>query len=595
MRIFIDELKKLTKLEQPLQKKINTICTLRLSTALLAIAFFIWASLKANAIYAYLALGCLALFIRFVLQHTKTVSELRRVKCLMKINQKYIDRHSGDWGTFEDLGNEFVDSDHAYSKDLDIFGSNSLFQFICCAHTFFGRKHLAGLLKNPDKSYASINERQGAVRELADQVDFCRDFQCEGILQSDVCDSPEQLITYARSTAKLFKYNGLEGVLRVLTICSLMTIFLLIIEIPIPVYLPTLLLLVQGVITLFGWKCTPILNKIYEMKSNLETYRGLLVLISTQDFKDKHLIQLKKDLFNSETSALVALKKLDNIAESVNVKFMPALYWILNIVLLWDYHCVFELEAWKKQYGKYLDEWLETIGQFEAYISLAVMPQVNNESTFPQFCTDEIKFSAKSLGHPLINKGAMVANDMDMQNNIFIITGSNMSGKTTVLRTVGINLVLAYAGAPVIAKELQCSIMTLFTSMRIEDNLNSGISTFYAELLRIKTIIQYSLLKRPMIFLLDEIFSGTNSKDRIIGAKSVISNLNKKWIIGIVSTHDFELCGLENEDSAKIRNFHFTEYYINDEIRFDYKIKSGRCNSTNAKYLMKLAGIELKE
>jgi DNA mismatch repair ATPase MutS len=155
--------------------------------------------------------------------------------------------------------------------------------------------------------------------------------------------------------------------------------------------------------------------------------------------------------------------------------------------------------------------------------------------------------------------------------------------------------VLAYAGAPVTAKSLECGIMELFTSMRIEDNLKGGISTFYAELLRIKTIIQFSALKRPMIFLLDEIFRGTNSKDRIIGAKSVISNLNKKWIIGIVSTHDFELCDLENEDRVKMRNFHFTEHYINDEIRFDYRLKNGRCHSTNAKYLMKLAGIELKD
>jgi len=595
MNIFIDELKRLKGLEQSLQKKINTIYTLRLSTALLSIAFFILASVKADSVYVYPALGCSILFILFVFQHTKAANELNKAQCLIKINQSYIDRHNGDWGAFKDCGNEFMDSDHAYSRDLDIFGSNSLFQFICCANTFFGRNHLAKLLKESNKNDASIKERQGAIRELAAQVDFCRNFQCEEKLRGDGCDAPEKLIAYAESTAKLFKYGWLEGVFIGLTICSLLTISLLIMKIPIPTYIPTIVFLVQVIITLFSWKCNPILSGLHGMKSSLETYRSLLVLISAQDFKDKHLMQLKNELFKSEASALIGLKKLDYITQAVNVKFIPPLYFMLNIVLLWDFHCVFELEAWKKQYGKHLSAWLETIGEFEAYISLAVIPQINTETTFPEFCTGEVKFSAKNLGHPLINTGKMVANNIHMNNSIFIITGSNMSGKTTMLRTVGINLVLAYAGAPVIAKSLECGVMEVFTSMRIEDNLNSGISTFYAELLRIKTMIQFSVLKRPMIFLLDEIFRGTNSKDRIIGAKSVIGNLNKKWIIGIVSTHDFELCDLENEDSVKIKNFHFTEYYVNDEIRFDYRLKSGRCNSTNAKYLMRLAGIELKE
>lgn len=176
-----------------------------------------------------------------------------------------------------------------------------------------------------------------------------------------------------------------------------------------------------------------------------------------------------------------------------------------------------------------------------------------------------------------------------------VITGSNMSGKTTLLRTIGINLVLAYAGSPVCAKEFNCSIMDIFTSMRVKDDISTGVSTFYAELIRIKMIIEHVKKQSPMIFLIDEIFRGTNSNDRISGAKNIISNLYKEWIIGLISTHDFELCEMENEKHINVKNYHFSEYYENNKIIFDYKLKQGRCNTTNAKYLMRLVGVDISD
>lgn len=199
------------------------------------------------------------------------------------------------------------------------------------------------------------------------------------------------------------------------------------------------------------------------------------------------------------------------------------------------------------------------------------------------------------MGHPLINEKERVVNDFALEDQICIVTGSNMSGKTTLLRTIGVNLVLAYAGAAVCAKGFTCSILDIFTSMRINDDLNSGISTFYAELLRIKTIIEYSKKKQPMLFLIDEVFRGTNSRDRVTGAKNVLMNLNKGWIIGLISTHDFELCDFENDVSGRIFNMHFTETYTDGEIRFDYKLREGRCKTANAKYLMKMVGIEIAD
>ncbi|MDF2613765.1 MAG: mismatch repair protein MutS domain protein [Clostridia bacterium] len=593
MDVFLDELNRLNMLEESLHKKCDTISTLRITSALAGITFIILGMTKENSRYIYVALFFLILFTMFIFWHVRARSEQRHIKCLIEINKSYLDRFNGDWTKFKDQGNEFNDENHAYTSDLDIFGENSLFQLIVCTSTFLGRTYLAKLLKDPDKSITSIKERQGAVKEIASKVDFCREFQCAGRMQGELGSSPNDLIDYAKSRDKLFKHVGQEWLIVFLTMCSIMTAALLIMKVSVPLYIPLVLFILQSVITLLGGKCRIILSKVDGMKRSLETYRSLLDSIRAQEFEDKHLMNLKKELFDGNASAILGLKKLNNIAAATEVKFSSVLYLVLNVILLWDYHCVFELEAWKKQYGEHIDKWLEAIGAFEAYISLAVIPQVNQEYTFPEFHTGDIKFTAKDLGHPLINQKSRITNSIDMKSNICIITGSNMSGKTTMLRTVGINLVLAYAGAPVIAKSLQCSVMDIFTSMRIKDNLSGGISTFYAELLRIKTLIGLSALKKPMIFLLDEIFRGTNSKDRIIGAKSVISTLNKKWIMGMVSTHDFELCHMENEDPTKIRNFHFTEYYVNDEIRFDYKLKSGRCQTSNAKYLMKLAGIEL--
>jgi len=199
------------------------------------------------------------------------------------------------------------------------------------------------------------------------------------------------------------------------------------------------------------------------------------------------------------------------------------------------------------------------------------------------------------MGHPLLVEAKRVCNHVEIDNDLGIITGSNMSGKTTLLRTVGINLVLAYAGTGTCAKKMECSIMEIFTSMRVTDDVNSGISTFYAELLRIKMIVDYSHQKENMIFLIDEIFRGTNSRDRIIGARNVIKNLHQKWIIGLISTHDLELCDLEYEKNCKSKNYHFEENFIGDEMKFDYQLRLGRSTTTNAQYLMKMVGIKLME
>ena len=236
-----------------------------------------------------------------------------------------------------------------------------------------------------------------------------------------------------------------------------------------------------------------------------------------------------------------------------------------------------------------ISNWFESLGKFESLLSFSHFPNVVRNTTLPTITLGK-EVTAKEIGHPLIKNDLRVCNDVQIDNSIFIISGSNMSGKTTFMRTLGINLVLAKAGGFVCAKDMHVSQLNLMTSMRIADNLSEGISTFYAELKRIKGIMEMARIDENMLFLIDEIFRGTNSVDRLIGAKTVLERLNEQNVIGIITTHDLELAQ-ETKEIDRIRNYSFNEHYTDSEINFDYKIKKGVSTTTNAKFLMKMMDI----
>ena len=247
-------------------------------------------------------------------------------------------------------------------------------------------------------------------------------------------------------------------------------------------------------------------------------------------------------------------------------------YLPINILTLWDYQCLINLQRFKKASGASLKSWLEVIGEMEALNSLSTIAYEHSDWAMPKFQAGSPIFKAKNLGHPLLGSNR-VYNDVHIEKsqNILLITGSNMSGKSTLLRTTGINLVLAYAGAPVCAENFYCSIMDIYTCMRTSDNLEKNISSFYAELLRIKKLVTATENKAPIFFLLDEIFKGTNSIDRHTGAKVLVSKLSTENALGFVSTHDLELGDIENTNK-KVKNYHLKEYYKDDKLYFDYKL-----------------------
>ncbi len=588
---FHSRIEKYEKIKDKLNKSVNTVATIRLLDFLLMLFLAYKYVEKGTSIYLYSLLTAIGLLVYLVLHHGKLKNSLRFANSMILINQRYLDRLNDNWVNFGDNGEDFGDKTHPYSNDLDIVGKSSLFQRINLAHNYIGRNALAKDLLNKQYNKDEILNRQNAIEELSHKLDFIQNLEYESMNTKIL--NPEDLISYFENS-KEFTYSNntrlLINFLPLLTLTSLVLFFIL--KISSLFLVPFLLVTIQILLWLIGLKKNDsILEKVGLFKNNLEVYHGLLRVIEKENFESPLLREELDSLF-SGAGSIKAIKKLDMISERINIKHSGAIYLILNILFLWDYRSVFALENWKKSYGSHVRKWIVSIGKIQSLTSLSVLLQIEENITFPLIEEDK-NIIAKSCGHPLIQKDERVNNHIDIIDNILIITGSNMSGKTTFLRTIGINLVLLNAGTVTIAEEFSSPIINVYTSMRVTDDLKNKISTFYAELLRIKEILDFGLDNPNTLFLIDEIFNGTNSKDRILGAKNVLLNLNKYGLIGAITTHDFDLCELDKY--GRIKNYHFAEDYVHGKISFDYKLKEGRSTSTNAKYLMELVGIEFLE
>lgn len=440
-----------------------------------------------------------------------------------------------------------------------------------------------------------IHERQQAVKELAQKLDWRQHFQATGMNEVKQTRNPAQLLAWAEEK-RLLPDNMYIQILRLLPAVTLVFIILPIFHL-VPLHVPIVLMVIHLLILAYG---ETVVRKAFgdtgQAIFELERYAGLLKCIEKEKFQAPLPVRLKEDLLIDNFTPSQQIKVLEKIADRNSLRYSPVVHFIFNIAVFWDLRTLLKLENWKRKSGRYLRKWLNVIGDFEAMSSLAVLAHDNPDWVFPAVTDGPPVFEAVSLGHPLIDRDILVCNDvaLPVPGTILIITGSNMSGKSTFLRTIGINLVLAYAGAPVCAGDMRCSVLSIYSGMQIQDNLESKTSTFYAELKRIKMIIDAARQGRPLMFLLDEIFKGTNSKDRIFGAKTLIRELAALSAIGLITTHDLELGALEGEAPRLVRNFHFTDYIEDNQICFDYRLRSGISETTNAIALMRLIGIDIE-
>lgn len=584
------------KLSQDLKKNISQIAYLRLAAFLVGLFVSIYTyAINQRAISAVVTVVWMALFIYLVKLHEKAIQKKAFSDALVKINEKGIDRIEGNWNKFQDNGEEFAQEEHPYSGDLDIVGHNSLFQWINSCATYLGRLRLKDYLLKPLESQGEIKHRQEAVKELAKDIEIRQKINAEGMLISGKYSNPDELIKWAETPQDEGGSLAEKLIANLLTL-AFFTIAFLVIFTEIVTYKAFLAVTALNLAVLYigNKKASPILDTIHEYKTGIRTYENIIKAIEEGNFSSQALKDIQKQLYTAENKkASEIISELTAISNLTSDRRNMA-YILIDIALMWDYRCLTMLNNWKTKNGKYLRSWLELIGDFEALSSIANIAFENEDWCFPDVNEEGMILKAENLGHPLLGD-RRVCNNITIKDrgSVLLITGSNMSGKSTFLRTVGINLVMSYCGAPVCASTFTATIMKVYSCMRVSDNLEKSISSFYAEILRIKMIVNASKNNSKIFFLLDEIFKGTNSIDRHLGASMLIKQLSQSGASGMVSTHDLELGELENRMS-KISNFHFQEHYQNGELGFDYKLKKGISTTRNAMHIIKMAGIEVE-
>lgn len=591
-------IKKKETYEKQLQehkKSEGTITALRALTFIVGFCL-IAMGLSADNILWFPGTVFLLCFLALVNLHSRLDLNVKRVTAKLNTTNRLLKSFDDSWNDIEDDGSEYLGDQDFFAKDVDMLGYNSLYQKINLAHTPKGKNRLVELFSLKEKDIAHRDERQEAIRELTKELDFAVDLSAATSLLNNKkakSDSIDEFAKYCGDDNQGI-LPGWTSVVRIVMPVAFWTALLLWVFGVIHYGYALLIFFVNLSVTILTRHITDrVIQPLYIMCILFESYMDVLEVVKNMEFSSKEL-KSHRDSLCGDNGTYDALKKLRGISQAYNISYNPVLHQVLSSLFFWDYQLAASVGRWKKKYGQNISGCFDVIGELEALISLASVGFIH-ECSWGQLTFDkEVRLQVQDAYHPLINQKAVVANSASVDNGITIITGSNMSGKTTFLRTIAINLALLYMGAPVCAKSFSSSYMKIFTSMRVTDDVAHGISTFYAEILRIKTMSEYKNKEnKPMLCLIDEIFKGTNSADRIVGAKGVITGLSDTNTMVIVSTHDFELCSLANDNGTQVVNYHFEEYYEDEQLKFDYKIKDGRCTTTNARAILKMAGFDL--
>ncbi len=593
--IYVSNIDKLTKQETELKKKRSIMSWGRL---LIIVVIIVWLYNEWHNGWQTGLLGVLvgiALFLVLVAKDANLKKQLNFVQTLIVVNKKELAGLAYQYADWTD-GSEYLSPTHPYLADLDIVGKHSLFQYVNRAESEGGCKLLADYFSQTTDKH-TIEERQKAVRVMGEQLDWRQNFQAYGTManmgrgiEKDISVWLQQPIPNQSAFWKVLIW--------LYPVITLFTAYLFLDD-KISSGVFGLFLIVFIIFSFAQSKknneAFMVLTKFYPKISVL---RDLISCLEKLEVKNSVALQrLQKELSSgNEMKASNSLKQLGKILGLFEARLNVFLYFFLNTFLLWDVRIAISLGDWKSKFGGNMIHWLQTIYQADTFNSLATLSFNHPNWVFPTISSDYYNFSGSHIGHPLIPDDKCVENDFSIagQGKIALITGSNMGGKSTFLRSLGVNMVLAYAGAPVCAKSFTVSVAKLMSSMRIADNLAENTSTFYAELKKIRAIIDAVKARENVFVLLDEILRGTNSLDRHAGSKALMLQLIRERVVAVIATHDVELANLVNDYPDAIANYHFdVQVDANDELFFDYKLKPGVCQRMNAAILMKQIGIEM--
>lgn len=590
-----------------LERRAGAIASARLFVfvaAVLLVGAIAWVHLPSQS-----WLGVVALVVGFavlVVVHARVHAKKDEKLAAVRFHERALARMAGKWRAFLSTGERWAVDTHPYAGDLDVFGRSSLFQLLDATSTRYGEEVLARWLSGDDAGadfYATIAKRQHAVRDLSGRMKLREELAVVGSLLDEGKPDPRPFVMWAGQSKNeggaLPSYLKLVAVvLPVLTIAALVAsgvgaaprfAFLV----------PFVLEIV--VLTALRPRMHAILEAASSKESALSRYGGMLALLENEKFDAPALEALQARLRESGSSATKEMASLSRIVGFLDARNNEVFKFFIGPALMWDLWCALALDAWRRRAGKAVFGWFRALAELEALASLAGFAFERPDHTFPELVA-EPTFEAEALGHPLIEAEKRVANDVALAGpgHALVVTGSNMSGKSTLLRAIGVNAVLANAGAPVCAKKLRLGRLKVATSMRVSDSLEEGTSRFYAELKKLKLVLD--LAKRSaaeagehgtVLFLLDEILHGTNTRERLIGARAILKELLARRAMGAVSTHDLGLGDLESEMPEQVKNVHFEEQVKGEEMTFDYRLRSGIVQSSNALRLMKIVGLDV--
>jgi len=581
---------------QKLKKEKYFISIARLVTVVTAIAVCWWLWPRTlPLICALLFFLGLLIFLVF-LDADKTTDRQNRERLIL-INKHEIAILSGNLNTAGfDNGHLFEDPAHPFASDLDLFGPSSLFLYLNRCHAEQSKKLLADSMKNPLPS-SRIKEKQDAAKELSQKQSACQQFQSLAMANPLSFNTENRLKFWIAQPAGIFNeqyWNWLKHIYPWITL-TIGTLFIL-------DYMSTGYFLYCFIAFIgFSYLISSKINPVYEMLSRIQPEMDLLheqlSLIEKENYDSQFLQSLQKRLNPSgKDPASASIRSFHIILKKFEYRMNWLVFLFLNAFLLWDLRQVLDLYFWKNNNQARLGDWIAVIAEMELTISLASL--VHNEQDWCMPVTDEtyFHFHGTEIGHPLIPAANRITNDFSIAGagKMAIITGSNMAGKSTFLRALGINYVLAGMGAPACARQMNLCDVRMISSMRVADNLAENTSTFYAELKKLQYIIEAVNRNEHVFILLDEVLRGTNSTDRHKGTRALVRQLIRQNAVTLIATHDTDLAQSESSNGA-VSNYHFDGKILNDELYFDYRIKKGVCESLNATTLMKKIGIHFED
>ena len=594
LTIYEEEKKKHEEELGKLKKKQTLLGWVRLGIIIFAaiVAFYLF---NHSLLWGWIAVVTgIGFFLAIVSVDIYNNKKIAHFKLLIQINQEEINSLNG---IFENKysGLDLLPPLHDYAYDLDVFGKSSLYQLINRGNTEQGRARLADNFLNA-LPVEQIQERHEAIKELAPQYAWRQQLQAFS-LQAPVTKLTQQRTEeWLGEDEKHFSSNKWKIIVWVYSFISIATGVAAAIG-----YLSSAIFLLLFVVYFFisgslSKRAIPSHHYLDKIVKEIDTISQLIYWIEEKKFAAVLLNRLQTSVQINNEKAHIQIKELKNILNRFDLRERsPIIFIFANSFLLWDVWQMMSLNAWKRKNKQKLSLWYQLIAEFEVLNSLSTVHFNYPEWAIPNFEKEHFTLEAENLGHPLIHPAQRVNSDFRLkgQAKIALITGSNMAGKSTFLRSLGVNIILAQAGSPICASLFILSPNKLMSSMRIADNLAENTSTFYAELKKLKTIIEAVNRNEPVFILLDEILRGTNSLDKHTGSEALIRQMIKQKAVAVLATHDVELGTLENEFPNSINNYHFDVQVEGEELYFDYKLKHGVCTSLNASILMKKIGIEV--